>query len=102
MILIVEDASFLANFLRYLSELGATSADCARVRVVEPKAAPAAFLAARDGGTVYVSPLVEKSMEGKVPERFQRLHVRRHVAGESVERLRARLAADVASGRVAR
>jgi len=102
MIMVVEDASFVRNFLRYLSELGATAADCGRVRIVEPKAAPAAFLAARDGGCVYVSPLVEKMMEGRIPERFQRLQVRRHVAAESMERLRARLAADVASGRVTR
>ncbi len=96
LIMVVFDRTFAPDFLRFLAELDVPSEVRGRFRIVEPREAPGAFRSAREGGAVYVSPLAEKAMEGRVPERFHRLLVRRHLAAASVERLRVRIALDVA------
>lgn len=99
LIMVVFDRSFAPDFLRFLAQLEIAPETLDRFRIVEPQDAPAAFRDARQGGGVYVSPLVQKAMESVVPERFERIKVRRHLASASVERLRARIALDVALAR---
>lgn len=96
LVMVVSDRSFAPDFLRFLAGLGVAAEVRARVRIVEPGQAAAAFRAAPRGGSVYLSPLVEKVMTESVPARFERIPVRRHLAVASVERLRARIALDMA------
>ena len=99
LVMVVSDRSFAPDFLRFLSGLGVGPEVRARVLIVEPREAGGAFRSASQGGAVYVSPLVEDALAGRVPERLRVVTVRRHLASASVERLRTRLAFDLSVGR---
>jgi hypothetical protein len=95
-VMVVLERSFAPGFFRFLSGASVPAEVLDRITIAEPQEARAALRRAGKQGTVYVSPLVEKAMEGRVPEGFRRLTVRHHVSRSSVERLRVRLAFDLA------
>ena len=90
------ERSFAPAFFRFLAGASVPDAVVRNFTVVEPHEAKAAFRRARGHGTVYVSPLVEKTLDGTIPDGFQRLAVPRHVSSASIDRLRVRLALDLA------
>ncbi len=95
-VMVVRDKTFATGFLRFLAQIPVPEEILSRFVVVEPMEAAPALRATASGASVYISPLVERAMAGKVPSRLIRVPIRRHLASASVERLRARLAFDKA------
>lgn len=97
-VLVVLDRSFAPGFFRFMTDSGVDKEVMARVTVVEPREARSAFRRLADDGAVYLSPLVEEAMAGKVPPHLRRCRIPRHVSAASMERLRVRLALDISLG----
>lgn len=95
-IMVVRDRTYAPVFLRLLRQMAVPSGDLDRFRIVEPPDARAALEEVGAGAVLYVSPLVGARIEALLPQGLRRVEFRRHLAADSLRRLRARLALDVA------
>ena len=99
LVMVVRDCSYEAVFLRLLSQMSVPAETVARFRMVEPSQALTVLAALREVGgepSIYVSPLVEREMAGRIPGYLRKIEVRRHLAMSSMDRLRAQLSLDLA------
>jgi DNA-binding transcriptional regulator YhcF (GntR family) len=99
-VLVVRDVAFAPAFHRLLAQMGTPQATVDRIHVVEPQEAREA-LAAHEGATVVVSPLVERSLSWRLPEGRRRLSLRWRLHAGAVDRLRVELAYELALRRAA-
>jgi hypothetical protein len=101
-VMIVSDASFAPRFLRFAADATGRPDIVERFVIVEPSSARDLLRNLPADAAVYVSPLVEEEIGSRLPAVNERILVRRHVSATSLERLRARLAFDLATGGAAR
>lgn len=99
-VLVVRDRAFAPVFHRLLQQMGTPPSTVDRIHVIEPQEARAA-LAAHEGATVVVSPLVERALPWRFPEGRRRLSLRWRLAAGAVDRLRVELAYELALRRAA-
>ena len=95
-VMVVQDASFAPVFLRLLRQLAVSEELVERFHIVRPEDAAAAFRATGRGGSVHVSPLLERLGRLRIPAHLKRISAAWPIASTSRERLRARLAFDLA------
>jgi hypothetical protein len=95
-VMVVRDRSFAPGFFRFLLAAAVPENAVARMHVVEPREMRTAFRKAGRDAAIYVSPTVARELPGPVPAGLRRISVARHVSAASLERLRVRLALDLA------
>lgn len=103
LVMVVRDCSYEPVFLRLLRQMSVPAETVSRFRMVEPRRAFPVLAALDQAGekpSVYISPLVEREMAGRVPAHLTKIEVRRHLATSSMDRLRAQLSLDLALGTV--
>jgi hypothetical protein len=92
--LVVHDLQFGRVFIKLLKQLADDTELLKRLRVVSERRAPQALASAEPGTSVYLTPLVRKSLEHALPSHVHRVHQCWHVEPSSLESLRAGLALD--------
>jgi GntR family transcriptional regulator len=97
LVMVVLDVSFGPVFLRLLRQMSVPSDIITRIRFVEAPEARTVLRDADGDAAVYLSPLVEKEMAGRIPDRVRRVDAQWGLATGTLDRLRARLALDLAT-----
>jgi len=95
-VLVVKDRVFGPVLLRLLGHLAVPAADLERLHVVGPREVGALLGESAPATTVLVSPLVSASLEATVPSRFRCRRIAWCIEATSLDRLRVRLALDMA------
>jgi hypothetical protein len=96
-ILVVQDRAFEPVFLRALQQIGVEPEVLRRLQILDPASARAALRQATTRTAVYVSPLIPAEALGNLPRGVQRIPDPWLLDAQSVERLKATLALDVAA-----
>jgi hypothetical protein len=97
LVMVVRDPSFGPVFLRLLRQMAVLPEVVARIRLVDPVEARTALRELNGDGAVYLSPLVERDVASRVPSTTRRVDAQWGIAPGTLDRLRARLALDLAT-----
>jgi GntR family transcriptional regulator len=97
LVMVVRDISFGPVFLRLLRQMAVPPDVVARIRLVDSVEARSVLRDMNGDGAVYLSPLLDREIAARVPERTRRVDAQWGIAPGTLDRLRARLALDLAT-----
>jgi hypothetical protein len=96
LLMIVRDPGYGPIFLRMLRHMQVPLDVVERFKFAGVRESATYLRAARDGGSVYVSPLVARDLAAPLPKTLTRIRPGRYLAPASIEHLKAQLALDLA------